>query len=188
MSNENQQKIQKATEVILEAMGINLNSPDFKETPKRFAKAMMEFRIKSDDEKPTITTFDMGGDRDGFVKVTGLEVRSLCGHHLFPFFGSAVVGYVPSDRKAGLSKFQRVLDFVANKPQDQEGLTEEYLNLLVKELDPQMLVVKVVCQHTCMIARGVKCHSSETTTIVNYVKSTVGEDKRKIFNTYLQNL
>ena len=174
--------------MILEAMGIDLNSPDFKETPKRFAKAMMEFRVKDSDEKPNITTFSTNKIDNGFVKVTGLEVRSLCGHHLFPFFGNAVVGYIPRDKKAGLSKFQRVLDFVANKPQDQEGLTDEYMNLLVEELDPLMLVVKVVCKHTCMVARGVKCHSSETTTISNYVRSSVGEEQKQLFHTYLQNL
>ena len=77
---------------------------------------------------------------------------------------------------------------MANKPQDQEGLTEEYMNLLIEELDPLMLVVKVVCKHTCMVARGVKCHSSETTTISNYVRSSVGEEQKQLFNTYLQNL
>lgn len=133
----------------------------------RVAKAMMTFRIKDEKEQPKVTTFEHTG-KDTFVVVKGLEVRSLCGHHLFPFFGSASIGYVPKNKKAGLSKFQRVLDFVANEPQDQERLTERFLDILVRELDPKIMVVKMTCQHTCMTVRGVKCHDAETTTILGH--------------------
>lgn len=128
---------------------------------------MMTFRAKEEGELPKITTFEHSGNST-FVVVKGLEVRSLCGHHLFPFFGTASVGYIPKKRKAGISKFQRVLDFVANQPQDQEGLTERFLDILVKAIDPEMMIVKLTCQHTCMVVRGVKCHGAETTTILEH--------------------
>ena len=147
-------------------MGVDLDSPDFKDTPKRFAKAMMSFKVKDKKEMPKITTFEHKGN-DTLVMVKNLQVRSLCGHHLFPFFGIASVGYIPSNKKAGLSKFQRVLDFVASEPQDQEGLTERYLNLLVEEIDPKFIAVKLTCQHTCMSVRGAKVHDAETITFLS---------------------
>jgi len=130
-------------------------------------------------EEPEVTVFE--SNSNGVVVVKNLEVRSLCGHHLFPFIGTCSVAYIPNKFKAGLSKFQRVLDFVAEKPQDQENLTKEMLDFLVAKIQPIAMVVEITCQHTCMSGRGVKCHDAETYTSEEYNTDPTGLDLQRIY-------
>lgn len=137
--------IEGAVRTILLAMGENPDRPDLKDTPKRFAKAMLSFSPNK--KAPVITTFK--ATSDGLVIINNLEVRSLCGHHLFPFIGTASVAYFPDKKKAGLSKFQRALDYIANRPQDQEALTKQLLDFLVKHIQPKGMMIKITAEHTC---------------------------------------
>lgn len=145
-------------------MGENIGRSDILDTPRRFAKALLSFSPNK--KEPQITVFDT--QSTGIVIVKNLEVRSLCQHHLFPFFGKGSVAYVPNGKIAGLSKFQRVMDFVAEKPQDQERLTKEFLDFLVDRIQPKYMIVKLECEHTCMKVRGVKCTDANTITIDSF--------------------
>ena len=60
---------------------------------------------------------------------------SMCAHHLVPFYGHAHIAYIPNDRILGLSKFARILEFYAKRPQLQERLTEQVANYLDDELE-----------------------------------------------------
>lgn len=60
------------------------------------------------------------------------------------------------------------MDYFAEKPQDQENLTKEVLDYLVECIEPHAMMVVIECQHTCMSARGVKCHDAVTTTADEY--------------------
>ena len=53
----------------------------------------------------------------------------MCSHHLVPFYGHAHIAYIPNDRILGLSKFARILEFYAKRPQLQERLTEQVVEL-----------------------------------------------------------
>ena len=53
----------------------------------------------------------------------------MCAHHLVPFYGHAHIAYIPNDRILGLSKFARILEFYAKRPQLQERLTEQVVGL-----------------------------------------------------------
>lgn len=152
--------------VLLKA-GYDVESPDFKGTPLRFAKVLTDFNTKYKEE-PVFTTFPHNPSIVTLVEVIDIDVRSLCAHHLFPFFGVAKITYVPSERKAGLSKFQRVIDYLASIPQDQEALTQKVLTYLVDKLNPIYLKVEIECLHTCMIARGSKSSQARTKTIASY--------------------
>ena len=161
----NQQEMEQAVRTLLVGMGENPERADLKDTPKRFVKALMSFSPQKDE--PEVTLFK--SNSSGVVVVKNLEVRSMCGHHLFPFIGTCSIGYVPFEYKAGLSKFQRVLDHFAEKPQDQENLTKQMLDFLVKKINPRAMVITITCKHTCMSGRGVKCHDAETTTLEEFV-------------------
>lgn len=152
--------------VLLKA-GYDVESPDFKGTPLRFAKVLTDFNTKYKEE-PVFTVFPHNPKIITLVDVRDIDVRSLCAHHLFPFFGKARVVYVPSNKKAGLSKFQRVIDYLASMPQDQETLTQKVLTYLVEALAPVYLSVEIECLHTCMVARGAKSAQATTRTFASY--------------------
>jgi GTP cyclohydrolase I len=54
-----------------------------------------------------------------------------------------------------LSKFSRVVDFYARRPQLQERLTEQVATLLEERLAPAGIIVSVEARHLCMEMRGV---------------------------------
>ncbi len=72
-----------------------------------------------------LTTFANEQGYDELVLVQDIPLRSLCEHHMLPFVGVAHVGYLPDARILGLSKFARMVDFHARRPQTQERLTRQ---------------------------------------------------------------
>lgn len=165
-----QSKEDKITELmaeVLEVLGENIEGEHMRDTPRRFAKALISMSTENAEvKKPKISTFEHNSNT--LVVVRNIEVRSLCRHHLFPFWGEAEIAYIPMGKKAGLSKFQRAMDYVAERPQDQENITEEFLNFLVEEIEPLFMVVKIKAVHSCMSVRGVKCSHADTITIAHY--------------------
>jgi GTP cyclohydrolase I len=100
------------------------------------------------------------------VLVKGIEVYSLCEHHLVPFHGVAHVGYIPSEQGhiTGLSKLARLVDVFARRPQVQERLTTQIADSLLKILEPQGVIVVLECEHLCMSMRGVRKPGARTVT------------------------
>lgn len=81
-----------------------------------------------------------------------------------PFFGTAVVSYIPDKKIVGLSKLARVVDLYANKFQNQERITTQIAERLQNELNPLGVGVQLKAQHLCMCMRGVKKHDTWTIT------------------------
>ena len=146
---------------VLTTLGYDLKNESFRETPKRFAKYMQEFSPEKDE--PDFTVFPT--DNVNAVVISGLEIRSMCAHHLAPFFGKCTIAYYPRKKIAGLSKFQRVLDYLCKQPTEQETLNEKVMRYLDKKLEPLAIVVIMEAQHTCMIVRGVGISGSQTKTV-----------------------
>jgi len=150
-------------EVLLPALGEKLDREGLRDTPRRFASMMLEMTSGLRDSAPEITTFERG-DCDQMITVFDLDYYSLCEHHLVPFYGRAHVGYLPGDRIAGLSKFGRVVEHFAKRPQTQEYMTSQVADFLMKKLKPQGLIVVIEGRHLCMSMRGVKKPNHNTVT------------------------
>ena len=89
----------------------------------------------------------------------------MCEHHLLPFVGKAHIAYIPSDNKIiGLSKFARIVDNFAKKPQVQERLTHDIADFLEENLNPKGVAVIIEAEHMCMSIRGAKASGSKTQT------------------------
>lgn len=157
---------------VLTTLGHTLDADSLRDTPMRFAKYLAEFTPKFKEE-PKFTTFPT--ESNGLVIVDGLQVRSLCAHHLAPFFGTCVIVYEPNDRMAGLSKFQRVLDYLCQQPTEQETLTKLIRDYLVRKLNTEKIYVELNCIHTCMVVRGVQNPTSTTRTILGNDNFTLTE-------------
>ena len=131
ISEENKQKIMNAVKDILEAVGEDVNRPGLAETPKRVANMYEEmFAGLDSDATQHLKLFDEKSN-DEMVIVRDIPFSSMCEHHLLPFMGKAHIAYIPSDNKIiGISKFARIVDNFAKRPQVQERLTSDIADFL----------------------------------------------------------
>ncbi|WP_291888607.1 GTP cyclohydrolase I FolE [Cellulomonas sp.] len=150
-----------AARAFLEALGIACDSPGTERSPRRMAEAYAAMLTPRPFE---MTTFPNDEGYDELVVVRSIPVQSLCEHHLLPFVGVAHVGYLPGGRILGLSKFARVVEMFARRPQVQERLTRQVADWIDMELEPRGVGVVVEAEHMCMSLRGVRAGGAVTTT------------------------
>lgn len=170
-------KIEKAVNMILEAIGEDAKRKDLLGTPKRVAEMYEEIfsGIKMDPEKELEVLFDK--EHHEIVLLKDIPLYSVCEHHLIPFFGRAHVAYIPKgNRVTGLSKLVRVVDILAKRPQVQEKLTTEIADILMKKLNPLGVLVIIEAEHLCMSMRGVK--KSGIMTVTSAVRGIFKENQK----------
>lgn len=154
-----QDKVEDAFQAVLEALQIDTeNDPNTKETAKRVAKMFCKEIFRGRFEPcPSVTLFE---PRDGQTfepyYVGPIPVRSTCSHHFCPIVGKAWVLVIPGEKLMGLSKFSRLIDWVASRPQIQEEMTEQIADILSEKSGADGIVVQIIADHSCMTLRGVK--------------------------------
>ena len=90
----------------------------------------------------------------------------MCSHHFVPILGKVWVGVIPNETLIGLSKFNRLVQWIGARPQIQEETVEQIADEIEKVIDPQALGVVMKASHMCMSLRGVKDNDCEMTTSV----------------------
>jgi GTP cyclohydrolase I len=133
-------------------------------TPIRVAKFYREFLSP---EEFKFTTFENDGS-DQMIVQSEIEFQSLCEHHLLPFYGTAIVAYIPGDKIVGISKLARCVDTYARRLQNQERITRQIADALQEALDPVGVAVVLKARHSCMEMRGIKKKGAITTTSCLY--------------------
>jgi GTP cyclohydrolase I len=162
---ERERRVAAHVRAILVEMGLDLSEPNLQETPQRVARMYRElFHGLEEGSRPQITTFPNVEGYSHMVMEKQIPFYSLCSHHLVPFYGHAHMAYIPGDRILGLSKFARILEFYAKRPQLQERLTEQVVGFLEDQLQPQGAMVVIEARHLCVEMRGVKKPGAVTTT------------------------
>lgn len=161
-----QPRIERAVREILAAIGEDPDRDGLLKTPGRVARMYAEI-CAGLHEDPTVhlqTTFE--ADHDEMVMVRDISIVSVCEHHLAPFIGKAHVAYIPGDdgRVIGLSKFARLIEGYARRPQVQERLTSQVADALQASLNPKGVMVVIEAEHLCMSMRGVKKAGATTVT------------------------
>jgi GTP cyclohydrolase I len=150
---------------ILSALGLDLTDPNLVETDVRVAKMYLEmFHGLAEGAEPKVTTFPNQEGYSHMVMEKRIPFYSLCAHHLVPFYGHAHIAYIPRERILGLSKFSRILEFYAKRPQLQERITEQVVTYLDEQLQPQGAMVVIEARHLCVEMRGVKKPGAMTVT------------------------
>ena len=166
---------------ILKMLGEDTSREGMQETPKRYIKFMKEFLQT---KEFNFTTFEAEGV-DEMIVQTNIPFFSLCEHHTAPFFGTATIAYIPNGKIVGLSKLARVLDYYANRFQNQERITTQIVDRLNLELNPKGVGVSLKAQHLCMSMRGVKKH--DTWTITSKLSGIIKDgEARQEFLKYIQ--
>ena len=150
---------------ILTALGLDLKDPNLAETDRRVAKMYAEmFHGLKEGSEPKVTTFPNEENYSHMVMEKDIPFYSMCAHHLVPFYGHAHIAYIPHEHILGLSKFARILEFYAKRPQLQERLTEQVVTFLVDKLQPKGAMVVIEARHLCVEMRGVKKPGALTVT------------------------
>ena len=150
---------------MLTELGLDLTDDNLRETDRRVAKMYLEmFQGLEQGAEPKVTTFPNSEHYSAMVMEKQIPFYSMCAHHLVPFYGHAHLAYIPNDTILGLSKFARILEFYAKRPQLQERLTEQVANYLETRLKPQGVMVVIEARHLCVEMRGVKKPGAMTVT------------------------
>jgi GTP cyclohydrolase I len=105
---------------------------------------------------PKITDFPNAKQLDQVYSVGPITVRSACSHHLVPILGQCWIGVKPSERVIGLSKFNRLCEWVFSRPHIQEEAVMILADEIERLVKPVGLIVIVKAQHYCMKWRGVR--------------------------------
>lgn len=169
MENTKEQMLISAGELILQAFGKDLQDPSLKETPKRFAKMMLEqlegeFYSDSDLVSKFGKCFETTGH--GIVTCTNIPVFSYCEHHLALMYNMNVsIGYYPRTKVIGLSKMARIADMVAKRFQIQERMGFSIHRIMSAILSTDNVIVMIEGEHSCMTARGIKKPGAVTRTL-----------------------
>ncbi|MUV85306.1 GTP cyclohydrolase I FolE [Natronomonas sp. CBA1123] len=163
------EKAQRATRMLLEAVGEDPDRDGLKDTWERRVPAAFKTLTEGnrDAEKPDMRTFV--AETNDLVIKTGIPVYSLCEHHILPYHGVAHIAYRPDGDIVGLSKLARYVRWRSRRLTVQEGLTADIAEGLADEVDAEAVRVELTATHLCEAMRGVET-ASETTT-----QSTVGE-------------
>ena len=165
MTTDNNKKIAKLIEKLLQELGEDPTREGLLKTPTRVAKSWLYFsrgyNLDLDDVVNNAIFHEASKD---MVVVRDVEFFSLCEHHLLPFFGKAHVGYIPNGKVIGLSKIPRIIDMYARRLQVQERLTHQIADAIQDVLKPNGVAVVMEGRHMCMQMRGVEKQNSLATT------------------------
>jgi GTP cyclohydrolase I len=168
-----QAAVEGAARELLAALGADVDSAAFEETPRRVADAYAELLTP---QPFRATTFPNDDGYDQLIVARAIPFHSLCMHHLLPFHGVAHVGYLPGERIIGLSKLGRVVEFFGRDLQIQERLTTQIADWLQCKLEPKGVGVVLEAEHLCMSLRGVQKLGAKTVT--SALRGHVRDDAR----------
>ncbi len=150
------ERIEKAVNEILIAIGEDSNREGLKKTPERVGRMYAELlRGMHEDPKDHLSSV-FTDNYDEIVLLRDIPFNSICEHHLMPFIGSAHVAYVPTGMVLGVSKLARVVDCFSHQLQNQERLTCQIADFIMSNLKPMGVTVVLEASHSCMTIRGIR--------------------------------
>ena len=162
-----QQEVEGKLQGVMDSLVIDTDHDhNTKDTAKRVAKMYIkEIFGGRFTPTPRITSFPNMGYKSLYTSGP-ISVKSTCAHHFQNIVGNAWIGIIPEDEVIGLSKFNRLVHHVAERPQIQEEMTTQIADELVKFAKTPHVAVVVKAEHHCMTQRGVREHESDMTTAI----------------------
>jgi len=163
-----QAEVQEHLEAVFKALVIDTSSDhNTKETAKRVSKMFcQEIFSGRYDPPPRVTAFPNVSNYDQIYVTGPITVRSTCAHHMMPIAGQCYVGIFPGENVIGLSKFNRLVDWIASRPQIQEEMTQQIADIIEEFTEAKGVAIVVQAEHFCMTHRGVKEHESDMSTSI----------------------
>jgi GTP cyclohydrolase I len=98
-------RLERNAAEIFEALGLDLDTPGTRETPRRFVRALYDATAGYDGDPKLRTVFP--AERPAGVEGRHAQIvegpvgfYALCEHHALPFHGRAYIGYVAGTRSS----------------------------------------------------------------------------------------
>jgi GTP cyclohydrolase I len=169
LNSEQWQRFEGYAAEIFSALGMDLDTPGTKDTPRRFLHALFEATSGYEGDPKLLTAFptECHGGPDCSISqlIEGpIEFYSLCEHHALPFYGHAYIGYIAHEEIIGISKLTRLVRVFARRFTVQERVGVEIADELVRVLRPHGVAVHLNAMHLCTQMRGVRESHSRTWT------------------------
>jgi len=162
-----QQEVQDKLQGVFESLVIDTdNDHNTQETAKRVAKMWLRETFGGRYAPfPRVTSFPNMGYKSMYTSGP-ISIKSTCAHHFQNIVGKAWIGIIPNGEVIGLSKFNRIVHHIAERPQIQEEMTTQIAEALQEYAHTKNIAVVVKAEHHCMTHRGVKEHESDMTTAI----------------------
>ena len=160
------EKLQHHLREALRLLHVDLDSENVMDTPRRWAESLVTMTSGYDytDVKKLTTLFrqacSTADDNCQNLVVIGGTYKTLCAHHILPFFGHFIIGYIPERMIIGASKIPRIVEVHMRRLQSQEHLAHDVADTIEKILEPRGIAVWMGGVHMCMVMRGVEQESS----------------------------
>ena len=175
-------KLQFHLREALRLLHVDLDDENVRDTPRRWAASLVAMTSGYDytDVKKLSTLFErdlrIADETQQNLIVIGGTFRTLCAHHILPFFGQFIIGYIPDRRIIGASKIPRIVEVHMRKLQSQEYLAHDVADTIDTILQPRGLAVWMGGKHLCMVMRGVEQEQSFMET--NVLRGNFLQDER----------
>ena len=162
-----QEEVQEKMQGVLESLVIDTtNDHNTQDTAKRVAKMWVKETFGGRYKPmPKVTSFPNMGYKSMYTSGP-ISIRSTCAHHFQNIVGKAWVGIIPNGEVIGLSKFNRIIHHIVERPQIQEEMTSQIADALQKYAHTKHIAVVVKAEHHCMTHRGGREHESDMTTAI----------------------
>jgi GTP cyclohydrolase I len=154
---------EEAVATLLRYIGEQPERDGLRDTPARVVKAWREMTAGYAEDPAEILSRTFDESSDELVILRGISFYSTCEHHLLPFYGQAVVGYLPG-KVVGISKLARLVECFAKRLQVQERMTRQIAEAVETHLEARGVGVVLRAHHLCMGCRGVRQEETEMVT------------------------
>ncbi len=163
-------EVEARMQEVLEALVIDTDSDhNTNETAQRVAKMFVTEVFRGRYVPiPAVTEFPNISRLNELMIVGPVKVRSACSHHLCPILGKVWIGLLPNEHSnlIGLSKYNRICEWIMTRPQIQEEAVTMLANELQRRVKPDGLAIVMEADHFCTHWRGIKDDQSMMTNSV----------------------
>ena len=169
LSPERWAELEAHSTAILSGLGLDLDTPATRDTPRRFLRALYDATSGYDGDPKLLTVFptECRGGADCRISqiIEGpVPFFALCEHHALPFHGTAHVAYIAHEHIVGLSKLTRLVQVYSRRFTVQERIGQEIADWMVDQLVPHGVAVHLEAAHLCTQMRGVRDDRTRTAT------------------------
>src|SRR5438094_8516014 len=124
----NREKLKYHLAEVLQLLHVDLDNENLRDTPRPWSESLVTLTSGYDytDLKKLTTLFrkacSAADEQCQNLVVIGGTYKTLCAHHILPFFGHFIIGYIPETMIIGASKIPRIVEVHMRRLQSQEHL------------------------------------------------------------------